>query len=262
LTHDGNDGILETDYGDLILDPADNDVWIKEAIPTLTLNSTESSPAIAYTRLNFSQNDVIKWQMAWDSKNQRLYWSTPGIGDCLIIHDGSGDVDTGASLYVNGNIHVSGDILSSSRTGRHTVSPPEFRPMDSSWSHRVTGDTLRPNFALSVPAPVYPFYAPVMLPDGVTVTKIIVNWTDNDTDHGMCMTLDRATHNEGTGSRMATTCCNGGLGERKLNYTTDIDDAVIDNVYYKYYLTFHVDGRTNGNLKLHGVRIQYEYSSL
>jgi hypothetical protein len=82
-------------------------------------------------------------------------------------------------------------------------------------------------------------YAPVELPDGVTVTKLTYNWWDGDgTDSTVTLTrtILPATPANGGPTVMATLSSSGSTGVHSSSSTTSISNAVINNSNAMYYV--------------------------
>jgi hypothetical protein len=173
LTHDGSDGIISTDAGDIVLDPAANvgigtsspaeKLVIQGTGPKLALNTTNTSANALY----FQESGATKWSIAYAPGSDYLYFYdfTKG-GTRMVLQDGTGYIGIGtgspaAPLDVNGTakadtVKVDHDLVV---TGAYkgSIGPNNGAPFprpayDSGWqsisagvplifNHSIGGDT-------------------------------------------------------------------------------------------------------------------------
>ena len=107
FTHDGADGIIDTDVGDIKFRPAGNDVQIEGSVPFLTLNTTNTLAGI-----DIKQNNATKWRMAWNYGSEYLYfWGGSGAGTTMVIDDKTGNIGMGtANPEAKLDVNASGGV--------------------------------------------------------------------------------------------------------------------------------------------------------
>ncbi len=133
---------------------------------------------------------------------------------------------------------------------------------------------LMPNGVGGVSFPSY-LYAPVNLPHGAEIVKIICWWEDNvshvDTNHDPHLELYRCSLNSGVKELMAFLRSHWNDSDRHLQYAPDqssdyasdsIEHKVIDNYQYNYTLFLYLPKADDDNnfCALGGARIEYKYN--
>ena len=145
-----------------------------------------------------------------------------------------------------------------------SISPSACIPYDQSyWDYfNFYADPDRAYFDYNLGAFMVGFTAPVYLPHGATVTKMVVYFTDN-ADAGEDDTMDVTLYRH----RMATGACNSlavtdstpyaNSPNRRTMRDRSIDYPIIDNQFFSYYLVVRFwQGREE--LQFHGAKIFYE----
>jgi hypothetical protein len=80
-------------------------------------------------------------------------------------------------------------------------------------------------------------YAPVELPNGVTVTSLTYYWWDFDGGSDTTATLTRTALPATSGaSSMAAVSSSGSTGTHSSSSTTTITNPIIDNAHFMYYV--------------------------
>ena len=106
------------------------------------------------------------------------------------------------------------------------------------------------------------YIAPIYLPDGVTLTKVIAHWYQKHPgEHGQ-LKLQRTKFGQGNYTDMAVVD-SGGTGGYGSTSTTTISQAVVDNSLYAYWVLFYlpVSGLFFGTqVDVWGCGVQIEYT--
>ena len=201
LKHDGSKGIIDTDAGDIQIQPAAN---------------LQLQPA----------GNVVSTRPTTINNN----------------------------LTVNGNTYISGDINTSVKTGYIIIPPAAFTCYDNNKEYFNRGDLIS---ATDIINTWVSFYAPVYLPDNVTVVNVTSYWMDNSTGSA-ALNLHRISLASGGGNIMSENDTYWQSTQR--NYLSDntIDSPVIDNQNYMYFFHMHL----NSNMYFYGVKIEYTYTQL
>ncbi|MCO5264040.1 MAG: hypothetical protein M9901_14295 [Lentimicrobium sp.] len=201
LKHDGSKGIIDTDAGDINIQPAAN----------LQLQPVGNVVSARPTTIN-------------------------------------------NNLTVNGDVNVSGDINTSARTAFRIIPPAAFVCYDNGKEYLNRGDLIS---ATDILNDWVSFYAPLYLPQDVTITNVTSYWMDNSTGSATII-LHRISLASGGGNIMSENDTYWQSTQR--NYLSDntIDTPVIDNQNYMYFFQMHL----NSNMYFYGVRIEYTYTQL
>lgn len=177
-------------------------------------------------------------------------FSSRGVGATVFITTAYG---TGyQALYTSGSGHVEGDLTWKAKTSYISVPAAAFQPSifgDVSPflgdpHHINTGDKL---VIGSHNHDVYDYVAPVKLPQGATVTRLIFYWYDTHSSDNASVRL-YCDSNEMAGATSST----GGYSSSE---DTTISYATIDNWNYTYYLETTLP--TQSNVWLRFVVIEY-----
>ena len=96
------------------------------------------------------------------------------------------------------------------------------------------------------------FFAPLHLPHGATVTKLTLNYYDNDADDGVSVSLHRG---EGTTRALYYNVISNtdGVGSKSVDCSLDVD-----NSQYTYILQVHLDD-TEPDLTFYRAIIEFTY---
>ena len=166
-------------------------------------------------------------------------------------------LDVNGNAKVSGNLYVGGTVSGPVRTQTYNVSPLDFRPLNSGTDHAVWSHGLHLNFLLPPPDPIFPFYASVRLPEGATIKRVAIWYTDNNSEKDMSFRLMRVNPSTGTTEQLVLLTSSGGSGF--VSY--DNINSVVNNFLYAYY--FEVNFYANGNTTIfRGAQIDYEYTRL
>ncbi|WP_456375440.1 hypothetical protein [Thiolapillus sp.] len=166
----------------------------------------------------------------------------------------------GYGVYSDGDAHVEGGLTWKAMTSNLSVPASAFVPEKMFTYiayHEKNGGVLRSRTTTTDAA----YTAPVMLPDGATVTKMTFHYQDG-ANHDADVNLYRLSLADATESVMAQTSSSGGGGGTVVTGSA-IDNTItnpnIDNSQYNYYLTFYPHGLdANNNVPwLLGVVITY-----
>lgn len=262
LTHDGTDGYLGTDVGDLILNPAGN-IGIGTNSPVdklevqgggLTLDGAEGLSII-----RFRQNDTMKWTLftaPWLGSDDLRIRNESRAVDVVAIDSDTNNVGIKTNtpteaLEVNGNIRTSGEVIWTPKTSYCFIPPYAFQPQHGSMSYSGWWDTLRNTSDLVSIS----FYAPVELPHGAIVVNVSCWWTDRSASNGE-VTMIRFLPSSGSYTTMATLTSQWNDSERHMSYDDSISVANINNNVYGYALSLHLPAGAD-DVFFHGVRIEY-----
>jgi hypothetical protein len=102
-------------------------------------------------------------------------------------------------------------------------------------------------------------YGSVMLPDGVTITKVTFYWNDTHSSENIYCALDKRTMNSSTSMRLAGDYSNGDAGWGSTVDTT-IYLPIVDNSQYSYYIYVYIPGGNIGlALQFHFATIEFAY---
>jgi hypothetical protein len=192
----------------------------------------------------------------------------------------SGNLNVAGNLNVSGNLNVTGAITFPPKVGYLSIPPAAFMPKSDSATFFLDGDALRtPGESLSGichngndPANWKYFYAPVNLPHNATIVSVelyyYANRPFNPGPFSECnvkswLLLQRSNF-KGAVDNLAEVIIglaeSAPAGSYVQKATTSIQNSVVDNSFYTYYLkvTILPDEAKN---KLMGVTIKYTYTS-
>ncbi|MDH4209795.1 MAG: hypothetical protein OEV76_13035 [Anaerolineae bacterium] len=128
-----------------------------------------------------------------------------------------------------------------------------FKPVDPSykWDYTRKGELYNPGDTAAG------YAAPLSLPHGATVTKVVV-WYYDILEANLTVTLERAHLDNNTYDTMASVASSGTAG---YGYGEDesIDYAEIDLQSYAYYAYLTMPGLGSSDFTLVGIRVDYEY---
>lgn len=158
------------------------------------------------------------------------------------------------------SLNVTGSITTAPKTSYLSILPPSFQKgSNCGWN--------------TYPPYIYPaggvsqcegVFAAVSFPHGATVTKFTSYWYYNaDTVWGADAKLFRARLSEYNDfSEMGNTYVNGRINAMREVSDTTIDDPVVDNQNYGYYVELRIwDYVAEADAQFYGVVIEYTYSS-
>ncbi len=137
------------------------------------------------------------------------------------------------------------------QTARIVVPAAAFTPGEDGYDYTNYGGNLIPGNNTSDT-----YYAPVYLPQGATVTRMIFYWYDDSTVNDGMASLRRAPLTTGSPSHtMAQVYSDGSSGDGSSE-TTSINYATVDNTTYMYFLMWDLGAGNVG----HAVVIEYTYT--
>jgi hypothetical protein len=166
-------------------------------------------------------------------------------------------LDVNGNAKVSGNLYVGGSVSVPTRTQTYNVSPLDFRPLNSGTDHAVWSHGLYLNFLLPPPDPIFPFYAPVRLPDGATIKKVSIWFTDTNSEKDMSFRLMRVNPTTGTEEQLTLLTSSGGGSY----VSADNINSVVNNFLYAYY--FEVNFYANGSATtFRAAQIDYQYTRI
>ena len=136
-------------------------------------------------------------------------------------------------------------------TGHNYVSipAPAFQPSDNTFPYQTNGEEIfNPEGQPTV------FYAPVMLPHGVTVTKVIFYFFDDSSDSSD-YGFSNLRRNDNAGASLSMSEIMSNNNGNSSNYDDTINYAPIDNAQYSYYLSLYLS-----SVKVHAYAVIIEYT--
>lgn len=165
----------------------------------------------------------------------------------------------------------SGDAVQAAGTPRLSIPSAAFQTWKSGFNYPTYENHgrflkhLGPGPVGTFPAPPdnYWYIAPIYLPDGVTVTKVIAHWYQQNPNFPGQMKLQRSTLGSANYVNMVEIDSAGVSGYGSTS-TTTINQAVVDNSLYTYWVLFYLPvsdgGTTPGSKNVWGCGAQIEYS--
>lgn len=133
-----------------------------------------------------------------------------------------------------------------------SIPPSSFRFRSSLYDFFLSQDVLKNLTSLSMQY----FYAPLILPNGVTITKITLYGYRDDVDAALTLILYRSDR-QGSSDNMGGAISNwtDGWGSR---YDVSINNPVVDNANYSYTLRVVLDPNDSvEDVQLSGVKIEF-----
>jgi len=181
-----------------------------------------------------------------------------------IVDERIGRVAAGGGLAGGGD---SGDVTIRRASGSVAISPAAFHPMShpdacfmntyTGFAYFIDGTTTR-NDCKAI--------APVMLPDGATLTKLSCLLKDNDHADHPEIKLVRTYQSGATTYLFSVSTLNNNVNYIRVNDTTvnpdDPNNATVDNANYTYVLSYTPPTNTSGagdDQALRGCSIAYTY---
>ena len=126
-----------------------------------------------------------------------------------------------------------------------------FQPIEDGYDYDNSGYSLLPANNTS-----YRYVAPALLPHNATIEGMDFYWTDTAADNAE-ITLKRINLDLTAYTDMATASTNGAAGTAESSYDNTVDDNVVDNENFLYYL--YLDELRSG-ISIVGVKIHYTYT--
>lgn len=138
--------------------------------------------------------------------------------------------------------------------GFYTVNAFAFRPETQATPWQFVGVSL-----VNPGQDVAFYWAPLLLPHGVRVSKLVVYYWDNDPNDDLCVMIDRISLADGTVPLMAEACSFGAFDGYRTRGTITIAYPVIDNQSYSY--AAHLQLPYGPDLRFLAIRIDYGYGT-
>lgn len=133
-----------------------------------------------------------------------------------------------------------------------SINPLQFHPLDDTVDYYCHGGELRRRAALGYGT----YYAPVVLPNNVTVTKLTLYAYRDDVNATLNIRLYRVTHS-GTSVSMANVTASWTNGDGTA-FDDSIDYAGIETETYSYFIYCYIDPNDDvDDVKLTGVKIEF-----
>ncbi len=136
------------------------------------------------------------------------------------------------------------------------IHPTAFVPMSSTgtYSFNIAGG------GLYNPGTTNVFYeAPVNLPHGAKITKVVVYYIDNSTASNMWVWLAVVGMDTSSITQMASLTTTGANVTNRVVEDTTITPDTIDNQSNAYWIEVSIPGNQGANLVIRGIRIDYSY---
>ncbi len=171
------------------------------------------------------------------------------VNNAMVIAQGGGD-DKQESTTQS---FVEEDTLRAVTYGRVSISPFEFMPYFDTTSYSFTSSELNANWSKS-------YYAPLSIPDGVTVTRLTLGYYDVNPDNYIWIKLMRQEIWGGDDEEMAGTDSQWPITGYHYKFDDTIDLALIDQTYYTYYIKAYFFGLSGAedSVRLVAVRVDYQ----
>jgi hypothetical protein len=137
--------------------------------------------------------------------------------------------------------------------GFYTQSAAAFRPRSSSTEYQLTGPRLRTTSAPTT------YDAPLDLPNGTQISRLVIYFTDNDDDPGVDFSAEiwRVPLPGRTGERVSETISSTGAPGEAFVETINILEPEVDLAEYAYYIRLSLPASIN--LEVNGLRVDYTY---
>ncbi len=136
--------------------------------------------------------------------------------------------------------------------GFYTVNAFAFRPETQATPWQYVGASL-----INPGQNVAFYWAPLSLPDGARVLKLVLYFWDNDQTDDVCVAIDRVSLADGTVPLMAEACSFAAFDGYRARGIITIAYPVIDNQSYSY--AAHLQLPYGPNLRFLAIRVDYGY---
>jgi hypothetical protein len=168
---------------------------------------------------------------------------------------GIGTTTPSERLDVIGNVKAQGFAYTAPQTRYWSINGSSFQPDDETHTYNKSNGKLSPSTTGGI------FSAPVHLPNGAVVKKMVVKYKDNNFTDSFYLDFLRNNMMGGGGQQLASfESTDTGTGFASAQITASIVNSTIDNSTYAYKLFFYsADGTTNHELG--GVLIEYTVTS-
>ena len=135
--------------------------------------------------------------------------------------------------------------------GYVSVSAPAFQPESHTYQYGITSGWVR-----NLDGDSDYYNAPVQLPHGATLTKLVFFWKDGSAANGYCQ-LWRVSFSGGRGLGVASVDTTGSAGVADSSEVTITMLSTVDNSQYAYGLIVYLP---DSNVEAFGAIIEYVYS--
>ncbi len=250
FTHDGSDGRVRTDAGNLLLLPAGK-VGVGRTAPLATMD-------IAGGNWNLTAGEG-DWRVGTDAYRLKVGVAVDGGGagnvrmraqggtNQLILGSNTSDILT---IKPTG-VAINGTLTWTTKTGYAAIHPAAFRPRTPGNQHTLFEFGLVNEDLLT-----HEFIAPIQLPHGATVTRFTLLWGDSNSSLNISAKLRRETI-AAPMITMAALSSNDGGGHSST--TTTISSPTVDNQNYSYYIWVNMPS-SGPDLILYGAKVEYTYN--
>lgn len=194
-------------------------------------------------------------------------------GDAVGVMGAQGDGKYG--VYSDGDAHVEGNLTWKAMTGYLSIPGSAFVPNGlgiQSYETDVTGGLTHLGFwviaaggeTFSRDTDPGKYFAPVNLPQGAKVTKVVAYWEDYNSGNAQINLYNRELTASGSGTNMVGLSTSGTSGTFSSSQTTSISEPTIDNSTHIYTLAFDSPASETGAppkpINFYGVVIEYTYT--
>lgn len=186
----------------------------------------------------------------------------PQEGEACLVVSSRGEVDAAGGAAFAGDISTAGTFrYSTPRIGHLTLTPADFRPRHPFEEQYVLwGYPFKPtrHYLVSTREDGYStFYAPVHLPEGAVLRRLVAYINDSDPAKASKLVLSRPSLTGADAVAVGEVASRDGTVrvESLVSGTVDTSDG-----YYVLSLVLHHSGR--GNMQFYGARLEYSYSHL
>lgn len=101
------------------------------------------------------------------------------------------------------------------------------------------------------------FAAPIQVPNGATLSQVVVYYKDGDAGHDLQLLLQRIPLGESTGDTLATVVSSGSVAGPRIASTAVISSPLVDLSANSYLLQASLPA--SSGVELCGVRVDYDY---
>lgn len=176
-----------------------------------------------------------------------------GSGNCLTIANGG----TGNAI----SIDQTGDKITHGTTTKYLmINPISLIGNSDQVDYIFTNGKLTNRTTLTEQT----FYAPLVLPDGVTITEVVLYGCTNHASATLRITsLNRILMSTGAYTSLNVSLSISGTGGYQNATDNTLANNVIENTQYSYYFIIGIDpGAAVGDCELDGIRVAYATTNL
>ena len=237
---------------------------------TLSLNggSSNSEISLINSSTGLSENDGLRIGMSsdgldswiWNTETGPLNFGTSNLSRLLIASNGNVGIGTegpSAKLEVNGDVKVGGNITySAAKTGYISGSAlATGRSLSSTGSFNYASHGIYNNGAGSGD-----YMIPFDLPNGVTITEVVVYGYDGDATYQFYVYVYRQTLNGMAFTSTGSASSGGAYSAGAINLTIPVSTYnIVDNSLYAYFVDISMPASTT--LCVSGYRVTYTYTT-